>query len=57
MYVDGKRITTVNTYSATKANRKVVWVRKMGAGTHTITIVNLATTGRPRIDLDAVILS
>lgn len=57
VYVDGARITTVNTYSATKANRKVVWVRKMGAGTHTITIVNLATAGRPRIDLDAVILS
>jgi hypothetical protein len=57
VYVDGKRITTVNTYAAAKGNRKVVWVRKMGAGTHTITIVNLATAGRPRIDLDAVILS
>lgn len=57
VYVDGVKKTTVDTYSATKVNRKVVWLRKVGVGTHTIKIVNLATAGRPRIDLDAVILS
>lgn len=57
IWVDGVLMTSIDTYSATKVNRKVVWSRKIGAGTHTIKVVNLATTGRPRIDLDAIVLT
>jgi hypothetical protein len=54
--VDGVQVATIDTYAAANTNRVVVFERRMmSAGTHTLTIVNLATAGRPRIDVDAVI--
>lgn len=53
--VDGVHRATVNTYAATRSHRSVVWNGRLSAGTHTITLVNLATPGRERIDLDAVL--
>ena len=52
--VDGVWLANIDTFAAVNTNRVVVFQRMMPAGTHTLTIVNLATPGRPRIDLDAV---
>jgi len=47
---------TVDTYSKTPINRTIVYqVALPGTATHTGKIVNLATAGHPRIDLDATI--
>lgn len=51
--VDGNAVATVNTNSTTTRNRVVVWQRSLSAGVHRITVVNLATPGHPRIDIDA----
>jgi hypothetical protein len=52
--LDGTIITTIDTFAPTNANRVVVFDRLMPAGTHSISITNLATSGRPRVDLDAI---
>lgn len=47
---------TVDTYSKTAINRTIVYqVALPGTATRTAKIVNLATAGHPRIDLDAPI--
>jgi hypothetical protein len=51
--VDGKAVATVNTHSVTTVNRVVVWQKWMPAGIHSIKVVNLATPGHPRVDIDA----
>jgi hypothetical protein len=56
VYVDGTRRATVNTYSATRQSRILVWRTPLAAGSHTIRLVNLATAGHARIDLDAFVL-
>lgn len=56
VWVDGRKVATVSTYAATKVNRSVVWRTNLAPGTHTVRVVNLATAGRPRIDLDAAVL-
>jgi hypothetical protein len=53
--IDGRWVKTVDTFASVNTNRIVVFERLMSAGEHTITIVNHATPGRPRIDLDAII--
>jgi hypothetical protein len=55
VYVDGVRRGTVNTYSATTKHKYVAWQSQLRPGTHTIRLVNKATAGHPRIDLDAVL--
>ena len=55
VYVDGALHSTVDTYAATAQNRVIVWEKALGKGTHTVEVVNEATAGRPRIDLDAVL--
>ncbi len=58
VYVNGVLKGTVDTYAATNQPRMVVWQTALGgasASNSTIKIVNLATPGRPRIDLDAVL--
>lgn len=57
VYVDGVKVATVNTYSTTVQNRVIVYDRWMAEGTHTVKVVNLATSGHGRIDLDAVLNS
>jgi hypothetical protein len=52
--IDGVFLANIDTFAAVNTNRVVVFQRMMPAGTHTVTIVNQATAGRPRIDLDAV---
>ena len=55
VYVDGVQVDTVDTYSARWRPRVVVWDHEMTAGTHTVRLVNLATSGRPHLQLDAVL--
>jgi hypothetical protein len=54
IYVDGKVDATVDTHAAVAQNRIIVWQHALGKGAHTVKLVNLATKGHPRIDLDAV---
>ena len=54
IYFDGNLATTVDTYAEKNTNRVVMWDRELtGTGNHTVKVVNLATPGRPRIDIDA----
>jgi len=52
--IDGAWFMNVDTFASVNTNRVVVFQRRMPAGTHTLTILNQATPGRPRIDVDAV---
>jgi hypothetical protein len=57
VFLDGVRVATVDTYAASKVNRTVVWRSALAGNTvHTLKVVNLATSGRPRIDVDAFVL-
>jgi hypothetical protein len=56
VWLDGVKVATVSTYSATKVNRTVVWRANVSPGAHTLRVVNLATTGHARIDIDAFVL-
>lgn len=55
VYVDGVARATVDLYAKTSQPRTIVWQTAFLAYGHRIRIENLATPGRPRIDLDAVV--
>lgn len=56
--VDGVLKATIDTRSSTTKHRRVVWTGTLpSAGQHTVTVVNLATAGRTRIDIDALLVS
>jgi hypothetical protein len=56
VYIDGQFARRVNLHRATSQSRTVVFARQWaGNASHTIEIVNLGTTGHPRVDLDAFI--
>ena len=57
LYVDGVKKATINTYHAgININGKITYQLLIpGKAVHTVKIVNLATAGHPRIDLDATI--
>jgi hypothetical protein len=56
VYVDNKYKATVNTYAKTNVNGKIVYqILLTGKNTHVVRVVNLATAGHPRIDIDATI--
>jgi hypothetical protein len=57
IWLDGLVAGRVDTYAAAKQHRTVVWTRRLSAGQHTLTIENLGTSGRSRIDVDAVLIS
>jgi hypothetical protein len=57
VYIDGIFKKTIDTYSPSTVHRVIVYDAALSAGAHTIKIVNKATTNRPRIDLDAVLVS
>ena len=57
VYVDGSFVQTVDLYAASVQPRKIVFSRHWSAkGTHTISLRNRATTGRPQASLDAIVL-
>ncbi|WP_426561725.1 hypothetical protein ACPPVT_15370 [Angustibacter sp. McL0619] len=45
----------MNTHSTTTLHREVVWLQTLQPGTHTVRVVNKATVGHPRIDVDAML--
>jgi hypothetical protein len=56
IYLDGVYRATVNLYSASYQAKAVVYAANWSAnGTHSIKVVNLATSGHPRIDVDAFV--
>ena len=54
VYIDGTKAATVDTHAATTVHRTVVWQTLLSPGVHTLGLVNDATPGHPRIDLDAI---
>ena len=58
VYVDGIKKATINTYSATTKHKMVVWESLVSTGMfHTIKVVNDATAGHARIDVDGLLHS
>ena len=56
IFVDGTQVATVDLYSPTTRVQRVVWVGSWTtAVSRTVTIRVAGTTGRPRIDLDALV--
>lgn len=57
VYLDGKLDKAVSLYTKTAAFRKLVYTHMWAAqGTHTVKIVVVGTSGRPRIDVDAFVV-
>jgi len=54
--VDGGPATVVDTWRSSTAYRQLVWQASTWNGTHTVKITALATSGRPRVDLDAFVV-
>jgi hypothetical protein len=57
IYLDGSFFKTVDLYSANLLARKVVFAARWSAvGSHSITVKVEGTSGRPRVDLDSLIV-
>ena len=55
VYLDGIRVAAVDTASATFVYRVQVWSKTFASsGTHTLRLAVVGTTGRPRVDVDAI---
>jgi hypothetical protein len=55
--VDGSLVATIDNFSGTLFRRRIVWQRTWpSAGTHTVKIIVVGTSGRRRVDLDAFVL-
>jgi subtilisin family serine protease len=58
VYVDGTYVTTVSQKASALHSRQVLYSRSFAAsGTHTLKLVNLASDGHPRAEIDAFIVS
>jgi hypothetical protein len=55
--VDGVSQGVIDTGAATAKHQVVVWQGSLSTGNHVVRLVNLATPGRSRIDLDAVVVN
>lgn len=55
--VNGGKAETVDTYSPSVQSRTIVWQRTLDVGTSTVKVTNLGTTGRTRVDVDALMLT
>lgn len=55
--VDGRLVATIDTLASAPVHRSVIWAGNVPAGVHTVSVVNPATSGRPRIDVDAFMVS
>jgi hypothetical protein len=54
VYLDGKKVATIDTRATKNAYRQAVWVRSLTAKKHTVTIVVAATKGRPTVVSDGL---
>ena len=58
VFLDGALKGTINTHASANLNRVLVWDSgPLTAGAHTIRVVNLATAGQPRIDVNAMTIA
>lgn len=56
IYYDGAYVRTIDTYASVNTNRVLMWDKTIsGSGNHRIKVVNVATPGRPRIDIDGYV--
>jgi len=55
--VDGGTATAVSTYSSSPKHRVIIWQKALSVGTHTIKLTNAGTSGRSRVDVDAIMLT
>jgi hypothetical protein len=57
IFVDGRRVATVDLRAATAGYARIVWARSWKTpALHTVTIRVLGTPGRPRVDVDGFVL-
>lgn len=57
VFVDGVLVGRVDLYAATNQPRQVVFsAAGLAAGTHTLRIVSLGTSGRPRVNIDGFLV-
>ncbi|MGC5017651.1 N-acetylmuramoyl-L-alanine amidase [Micromonospora sp. DT47] len=55
IYVDGVKVSTVDLRSSTTAHRQAVWTRSWStSGTHSVSVVVVGTSGRPRVTTDGI---
>ncbi len=55
IYIDGTHVKTIDTKSSSVKYRKAAFNKTWGSrGTHVVKIVNLATPGRARLDVDGI---
>ncbi|MET0416520.1 MAG: N-acetylmuramoyl-L-alanine amidase [Actinoplanes sp.] len=54
VYLDGKKVATIDTRAAKNAYRQAVWVRSLTAKKHTVTIVVAGTSKRPTVISDGL---
>ena len=57
VYIDGVLSGLLHAYSSVAGSRQLLYSRQLAAGSHTIKIVPYGPIDRPRIDLDALIVS
>ncbi len=55
--VNGGKATTVDTYASPAQHAAIVWQATLPAGTSKVTVKNLGTASRTRIDVDALMLT
>ncbi|MGN9776605.1 N-acetylmuramoyl-L-alanine amidase [Micromonospora sp. H33] len=56
IYVDGVKVKTVDLRSSTTAYRRIVWTKSWtGSARHTVKIVVVGTSGRPRVITDGLV--
>jgi hypothetical protein len=57
VYIDGRLARVVSTFAVTTHVRTSVVIKTLArAGLHTVKVVNLATPGRPAVELDGFIV-
>jgi hypothetical protein len=54
VYLDGKKVSTIDTKAGKTLYRQAVWSRNVTAGKHTVAVVVLATSGRPGVTVDGL---
>ena len=54
--VNGTKVATVDLYASAYQNQRIVWTKAWSTSAkRTVTIRVLGTSGRPRVDLDAIV--
>jgi hypothetical protein len=54
VYLDGKKVATVDTRQSRSAYRQALWVKALSAKKHTVMIVVVGTSGRPTVVSDGL---